>query len=165
MANVDKIYGFKLVRTQGKPVIAKPYPKTAGTAIYPGDAVKQIAAGTVSKFAQGDAILLGIAAEYAEASATTVYVYDDPDYEYRCQITTYAAADAGLNTDISATDTADSDLRTSGNELDAAENAVTATLPFKILGLAPGQEAGANADVIVIMNNCVRGGGTGATGI
>lgn len=167
MANVDKAYGFRLFKTSGKQPIATKYVKTAGAAIYPGDAVKVVAAGTVSKYADGDGVgVLGVAAEYAASASDEVWVYDDPDYIFECQITTFAAADVGLNTDIGA-DSPDADLRYSGNELDAGANDVTATLPFKILGLSPkpGNEVGANADVLVKINQHVLGGGTGATGI
>lgn len=166
MANVDRIYGFRLFKNAGREIRAVKYTKTAGAAIYPGDAVKLIAAGTVSKFAQGDGKVLGVCAEYATSAATEIYVYDDPQALFEAQITTFAAADVGLNTDISGTDTPDTDLRQSGNELDAGENATTVGLPFKLLGLSPkaGNEVGADADVLVKMNNSVLGG-DGSTGI
>lgn len=168
MASVDKVYGFRLYDTAGKQPYCRKYTKTTGAAIYPGDAVKLVAAGTVSKFANGDGKVLGIAAEYATSASTEVWVYDDPGFRYEVQADTAAAADIGLNADISGTDTADTDLRTSGNELLNATFAVTATLPFKILEISDNpdnDEAGANVDLIVGLNNCVLGGGNGSTGI
>ena len=167
MTNVNKIYGFRLYQSGGKEVRARKWVKTTGAAIYPGDAVKLIAAGTVSKFANGDGKVLGVCAEYATSASNEIWVYDEPQAVFEVQGETFAATDVGLNADISATDTPDTSLRLSGNELDVGNGATTVSLPFKILGLSPKQntdEAGANADILVKMNNCVLGS-DGSTGI
>ncbi len=71
--------------------------------------------------------------------------------------TTIAAADYGLNVDVAA-GTPDTSLLQSGMLLDMATAAVTATLPFKILGLAAGvngdpNTAAANATLLVKINS------------
>lgn len=165
MANVDKVYGFRLERSEGKCIVANKYVKQAGAAFYPGDTVKLEATGDVSKYAAGEGKILGVVAEYEDAASTECFVYDDPSAVYRVQATTATAADVGANADISATDTPDTNLRQSGNEIDGGTFAATATLPWKVEGIAAGQEDGADADVLVKMNNCVKGSGDGSTGI
>lgn len=160
MANTSDPRGFILHRTAGKPIVAKEYVKTASEVLYPGDLVKRVAAGTVQVCGAGvGSGIVGVCAAYAAAADANVLVYDDPDAIYVCETdgsSAYAVADNGLNCDVAA-GTPDTDLRRSGMLLDIATKATTATLPFKILGLAPGVNgaengAGVSATVFVKIN-------------
>jgi hypothetical protein len=141
MANIADPMGFVPVKTGGKELTVNYHPKTAGEVIYPGDLVKRVAAGTVQVCGAGvTSGIVGVAAAYSAAASTDdVPVYDDPAGEYigQCDGTTaFAAADIGMNVDVAA-GTPNTGLKRSGMVIDMATKAVTATLPFKILGLAP----------------------------
>lgn len=134
MANANNAFGFEPLKTEGKEVRVREYVKTTGAALYPGDAVKLISAGTVSVAAAADRIL-GICAEYAASDTAVVKVYDDPEAEFYAQVSAdFAAADVGLNADFVAT-AADTALKQSNHAIDSATFAATDVLPFKMLGL------------------------------
>lgn len=120
MANVDRPNGATLVgHTSGSPLnarIRQYTATTAGNAVFPGDFVKMVAAGTVEVAAAGDVLLgvvVGIVPIYSDltlkykpsGTAATLLVCDDPDAEYEIQSDsgTLVAADVGLNADILAT--------------------------------------------------------------
>lgn len=169
MANTDDPRGFIPVQNEGKVVRTRNYAKTASAVVYEGDLVKRVAAGTVETAGAGiTAGIVGVAARTSLAADTTVDVYDDPEGTFLCQtdaVVPYAVADNGLNADIAA-GTPDTSLNRSGQLIDMATADVTATLPFKIIGLPfqgiNGAEngAGVNATILVKLNNSERGAGT-----
>lgn len=99
MANVDAPFGAKLVgHTSGSPLNARirQYTATTATAVFPGDFVKMVDAGTVEVAAAGDALLgvcVGVVPTYTDLSlkykpantAGTLLVCDDPNAEYEIQ--------------------------------------------------------------------------------
>lgn len=167
MANTNDPRGFILVHSDGKAVKSRRYAKTTGAAVYEGDLVKRVAAGTVETAGAGATNVVGVAARYASATDDTLDVFDDPDATFKVQsdgTTAYAVADNGLNVDIAA-GTPDTALNRSGQIVDMATKAVTATLPIKILGLAEGVNggengAGVNALLLVKLNDVERNDGT-----
>lgn len=141
MANVADPFGFQPVKAGGKERTVGYYAKTAGEVLYPGDLVKRVAAGTVQVCGAGiTAGIVGVCAAYSATTDTAdVPVYDDPTGTFigQCDGTTaYAAADNGQNVDVAA-GTPNTSLKRSGMVIDMATKGTTATLPFKILGLAP----------------------------
>lgn len=141
MANYADPMGFVPYTAGGKERTVGFYTKTASEVLYPGDLVKRVAAGTVQVCGAGvTAGIVGVCAAYSAAADTNpVPVYDDPAGLFigQCDGTTaYAAADDGQNVDVAA-GTPSSTLLRSGMVIDMATKGTTATLPFKILGLAP----------------------------
>ena len=169
MANANNPRGFIPYQNEGNTLRSRQYTKGAA-AIYQGDLLVRVADGTVQTSAAGETTnqFVGIAAHYAAASATEVAVYDDPDATYVAQCdgtTAYAVADNGSNVDIAAGTPVG---ERSGQLIDMNTKAATATLPFKVIGLAPKindaeNGAGVNADLLVKLNDCERG--AGAAGI
>lgn len=147
MANTNDPRGFLLYKMAGKDVRMAEYAKTASEVLYPGDLVKRVAAGTVEVCGAGvTSGIVGVCAAYAAAADATALIIDDPDavYQGQCDGTTaYAVADNGQNVDVAA-GTPDTSLRQSGMLIDMATKNTTATLPFKILGLANGINGDAN---------------------
>ena len=154
MANPNNAFGFEVLQTEGKENRVRKYAKTAGTALYPGDAVKLVSAGTVSIAAAGDQIV-GVCSEYRAAADTEVNVYDDPHMEFFAQCSAdFAAADVGQNANIVA-NAADTTLKQSNHTIDSASFGTESAKQFKILGLlAKGENAvGSYAMVRVMPNN------------
>lgn len=168
MANIDKPRGFKLYQSEGKCLKTREYEKTAAAVINEGDLVMRVPAGTIEVYVAGTlpaaGIVVGVAAQSSSATDTDkIPVYDDAEASFVVQSAdAYAVADNGLNVDIAAAPVA-VDGR-SGQEIDMATKATTATLPLKVIELAPriNQEensAGVNADIIVKLNSVERGAG------
>jgi hypothetical protein len=171
MANTNKPRGFIPYTNNGKALRTTTYTKTASAVLYEGDLVKRVAAGTVEVCGAGvTAGIVGVAARYSPASETTVEIYDDPGAIYLAQVdgtTAYAVADNGQNVDVAA-GTPDTTLNRSGMLIDMNTKNTTATLPFKVLGLANGingdeNAAGVNALIKVQLN--ASEGKPGSTGI
>ncbi len=165
MANPNKPYGLLLLDTEGKEYRVRRYPKTA-TALYTGDALMQDATGAV-KVATAGAALIGVAAEYQSASATSIAVVDDPAAVFSIQASAdLAAADIFLNADIVAT-AADTTLNRSKHALDSASLNTTATLQLKVLGKTTDIDNayGSYCKTIVMINNHKLKGGTGTLGV
>lgn len=167
MANVDDPRGFRLFQTEGKQVRTRQYAKTASAVILEGALLKRVAAGTVEAAGAGETPIVGVAAHYSAATDTDpVSVIDDPEATFVAQTAdAYAVADNGLNVDIVLGSAGGPDSKRSGDEINMSTKAATATLPFKIIGLAPeingvSNVAGANADILVKLNNSERGAGT-----
>lgn len=140
---------------------------TAQSTIYPGDLVKKNAAGTVEPAAAGDACL-GVAMNHAAASAE-VLVADHPDQRFTIQAAAAeidAQTDIGLNASI-VVGTPSATYKRSAMELDASTLATTATLALKVVGLdrSVDNALGANARVIVRINNHQNAAGTGSAGV
>jgi hypothetical protein len=171
MANTNDPRGFILRKVPGKAVRINSYPKTASEVLYPGDLVKRVDAGTVQVCGAGvTAGIVGVCVAYSAAADTTVLVCDDPDAEYvgQCDGTTaFAAADIGQNVDVAA-GTANTGLLRSGMLIDMATKGTTATLPFKILGLADGVNGDANTaavNALLRVKLNASEGHAGATGV
>jgi hypothetical protein len=166
VANTNDPRGFKIWLGDGKAAHSRRYAKTAAI-IYEGDLVERTAAGTLQTATAGSSNrIVGVAVRYATAADGYIDVYDDPDATFTAQsdgTSAYAVADNGLNADIAA-GTPDTALDRSGQVVDIATKAVTATLPVKILGLAAGVNggengAGVNALLLVKLNHVERGAG------
>jgi hypothetical protein len=166
MPNVNRPFGFQLFRAEGKENRVKFYRKASGSAIFPGDVVQLLAAGTVGPAAASGAIL-GVACEYKTAADTTdIAVIDDPEAEFIVQVNggTFALADVGQNAVIDISTAGEVSPPRSRQMLNATF-ATTAAHQWKILGLAPvaENEVGASAIVRVKPNEHVFKAGT--TGI
>ena len=162
MANKDIVDGAK---PWGPCLRVRPY--VANSAVYPGDLVKQNAAGTVEQAAASNACI-GVALTYA-AAAAEVLVADHPDQEFVMQVDTAdvdAQTDFGLNYNITVA-AANTTYRRSGMEIDGTSGATTATLPIKMIRLLPAVDnaLGANAKVICKINNHQLGQSTGTAGV
>lgn len=167
MANVDFPMGFKPYQSEGKTYRTRRYTKTAAVAVYEGDLLQRVAAGTVQTAAAGEAdTIVGVAARFSAAAESYVDVYDDPEMTFIAQGDTadaVAATHYGQNVDILAGTPGTS---RSGQELDISTVAETATLPIKILGLAPtingvANDLGVNANVLCKLNHTERAAGAG----
>jgi hypothetical protein len=178
MANANTPFGLKPIRRAGSMpesggLTMYYVPASDATALYIGDAVvkngsadaagvpgavKSAAAGPITGVVEGfvpDGVTDRVGYR-AASTAAYILVRDDPGAEFLIQDTagTIAAADIGLNANMTlAAGSAYS--RRSGNVLDPATKAVTATLALKILGLAPipGNDFGAYAKLRVKINN------------
>lgn len=172
MANTNAPRGFIPIKVGGKECLVNSYTKTAGEVLYPGDLVKRVAAGTVQVCGAGvSAGIVGVCAAYSAAASTDpVFVYDDPDALFigQCDGTTaYAVADNGANVDVAA-GTPDTSLNRSGMLIDMSTKATTATLPFKVMGLAPainGGENGAGVNALLILKLNASEAKPGSTGV
>lgn len=171
MANTDAPMGFKPYQSEGKTYRTRRYAKTAASAVYEGDLLQRVAAGTVETAAASEAdTIVGIAARYSAAAESYVDVYDDPEMIFIAQgdtATAVAATHYGQNVDILAGTPSG---ERSGQELDVSTAAETATLPIKILGLAPDMNGvanalGVNANVLCKLNHTERAAGAGPDAI
>ena len=135
MPNPNAPFGFQPSTTMGKQNQVTVYFKTSAI-IYAGDVVKLNSSGQVLPASAGD-VMIGVAAEYANAAATKVAVYDDPNMFFEAQVSAdYQLTDTGSNANIVAT-TGDTALLRSKNAIDSSTFATTNTLQFKVLGLIP----------------------------
>lgn len=150
MANLDRPCGF---RPYG-PVKASKVME-AGSAIYPGDAVKLASDGQVDSASAGNT-LFGVALTYASAAGADVLVSYDPSQLYTVQSDeTEASAQTvvGLNADIVAT-AGNSTYKASRQELDSSVAAAGGSQQLTIMGYEkrPDNAFGAQVDLIVKIN-------------
>jgi hypothetical protein len=143
MANVDNPYGLRclgLAMGGGHPQIDK-FSKVVGygTAIFPGDAVHQVADGSIesNSATPGTTRFSGVALDYGAASTATDHlVIISPDALFEAQDdgvgATIAAADVGLNANL-ILGAGDATKLQSGHEIDTNTKAATATLDVKLL--------------------------------
>ena len=163
MANLDQPKGLE---PWGECLRSRPY--VAGGTVYPGDTLKQEDTGKLIVATASDACI-GVCLSYG-VSGDEILVADHPDQEFMVQsddATEPAAQTAiGLNYNL-IYGSANTTYRTSGVELDGSTGATTATLPVKALRLAPivGNAFGANAKLIVKINNHQLGSHTGTAGV
>lgn len=145
----------------------------AAGAIGIGDAVAQDAGGQVVVVASSGSVhsgaVLGVALQAADAAGDKIVIADDPDQQFRVQADGAdidAQTDIGLNYAILGTDR-DSSTKESRQELDSSSANTTATLPLKLVAIdkTEGNEFGANADCVVVINNHQLKGGTGTEGV
>lgn len=168
MANVSRKYGlepFGELKHVGEYV--------AEAAIYPGDVVIQNSNGTVKACATGatafSSAAIGVAISYASANAAKVLVADSPEQEFSCQASASdidAQTDFGLNYGVVGNDP-DTTYKLSRMEFGSTTGATDSNLTLKLVRLDPAQNnaLGAQAKVIVKINNHQRSGGTGTTGV
>jgi len=164
MANLDNARGFWPIRHLcGGEIRTNTYIVTTSTAaIYKGDALKVVAAGTVEVAgATSGVIVVGVAAEWVTAAkaataGTTIQVYDDPFIVFGVQCdsgTAAAAIDVFSTADLVVT-TGDTVLGISKHELDTSDLAAGSQASLKVIGLVdePGNAWGEHADVEVLFN-------------
>ena len=165
MANTDRPRGFA---PHG--ALRRITEYTAGASCAVGDAVLMQADGKVDPVATGGSAhtgaVTGIAMDAAASDGDTIRVADDPDQKYVIQADdagVAAQADIGRNYSILGTNPVGTESR---QEVDASTGATTATLPLKVLAVSSeeGNAFGAQADVIVKINNHQLDGGTGTVG-
>jgi hypothetical protein len=185
MPNANTPFGLKPIRRAGSMpesggLTMYFHPSSDATALYIGDAVvkngssdgagvpgaiKSAAAGPITGVVEGF-VPDGVTDRVGYGAASTAFyvlVRDDPNAEFMIQDTagTIAAADVGLNASMTLA-AGNAYSKRSGNVLDAATKATTATLPLKILGLAqiPGNDFGAYAKLRVKINNSTEANAT-----
>lgn len=191
MANGDTAFGLKPVRMKdGSPYngAADMYsiPATNGTAAFVGDPVKlagsadSAGVATVDFCAATDTIT-GVIVGFADAASMTLgygaastaryaLVCHGQDMLFEIQEDSdggaLAAADFGLNADIIVA-AGSTFTKRSGVELDTSTKADTATLGLRIVGLAqrPDNAIGANAKVLVSLNDTTETPGTASVGL
>jgi len=151
MANVDNPRGLRslgLCLGGGSPQVEE-YWKAAtyNKAIFPGDAVNQVADGSLETSATpGASLYVGaVLGGYGPVLTLTPHLVTmSPDARYEAQATTAAAADRGMNANLLLT-AGDAVLQKSKHSINGAAIAVTATHDMKLLKLMPipGNEPGA----------------------
>jgi hypothetical protein len=191
MANKDASFGLRLysagngsalANMQNKYRIASGY----ATAIYPGDLVEALTAGTIGRKAAGETDpVLGVFNGCRYTDPTTgketfsnhypgsiaaddieAFVIDAPYAKFEIQADdTFPVADLFGNFDIvDQSPVGDTNSGTSRLELDVTTGATTATLPLKAMDISQDPEnsdvASANTNVIVIINNHLYSDGT-----
>ena len=189
MANKDAAFGLRPARMmngsafmgqQNRYRIANNY----ATAIFQGDMVETLTAGTIGVKAAGETdAVLGVfnGCRYTDpttgketfsnyypgsiaAADIEAYVIDAPDVVYEIQADdTFPVTDLFGNFDIVA-GTGDTNSGMSRTELDVTTGATTATLPLKAIDISQDPEnsdtGAANTNVMVIINNHLLSGGT-----
>lgn len=161
-------------------------PSSDTTALYKGDPVvlagsadaggiasvtRATAAGAITGAVVGFTDSVSMTAGFRAASTNAyVLVAHSPDILFEIQEDgdggAITAADIGLNADFIVA-AGNSFSKQSGTMLDTSTKATTATLPLRIRGLAqrPDNEMGANAKVLVTLNNTTETPGTASAGI
>jgi hypothetical protein len=189
MANKDAAFGLRPARMmngsafmgqQNRYRIANNY----ATAIFQGDMVETLTAGTIGVKAAGETdAVLGVfnGCRYTDpttgketfsnyypgsiaAADIEAYVIDAPDVVYEIQADdTFPVTDLFGNFDIVA-GTGDTNSGMSRTELDVTTGATTTTLPLKAIDISQDPEnsdtGAANTNVMVIINNHILSGGT-----
>ena len=190
MANKDASFGLRLhsagggsslAHVQNKYRIANNY----STAIYQGDIVEALTAGTIGRKAAGETDpVLGVfnGCRYTDpttgketfsnhypgsvaAADIEAFVIDAPYAKFEIQADdTFPVTDLFGNFDVVDTNSGNDDSGISGTELDVSTGAATATLPLKAVDISTDPEnsdaASANTNVIVIINNHLYSDGT-----
>lgn len=191
MANKDASFGLRLysagsgsalAHMQNKYRVANNY----GTAIFQGDLVEVLTAGTIGRKAAGETDpVLGVFNGCRYTDPTTgketfsnyypgsiaaddieAFVIDAPYAKFEIQADdTFPVADLFGNFDIvDQSPVGDTSSGISRMELDVTTGAVTATLPLKAMDISQDPEnsdvASANTNVIVIINNHLYSDGT-----
>lgn len=192
MANQNVAFGLKPVRKHGSQpfndgVDMFYVPASDATALYIGDPVilagsadskgvasvtRATAAGAITGVVVGfmpDGTT-NMAGFRAASTAAYVLVAHDVDALFEIQEDSVggalAAADVGLNADFIVA-AGNAYTKRSGVMLDSSTKATTATLPLKIVGFAqrPDNEIGANAKILVRLNNVTDDSATVSAGI
>ena len=177
MPNVDAPHGFLPVRTKSGNgcITTQRFAVTAANgAMGIGDLIVIDATGLVTARAGAAAAagtVLGVAAEpKAASSGGTMLVWADDDIVFEGQTdngTGTATAQTVVGNNIEIVNTAPV-AGISQQELDETSAAVTATLPFKVIGRYPvvGNDFGEFNRLEVVLNkSLMKSGGDGGTGI
>lgn len=168
MANADRPNGFAPF---GPQLRLRPY--RAAEALRRGDAVNRVGGSTETdgkssvEMADASEALIGVAAHAVSAAGDTVLVWDHPDQEFVVQADGADISDGvdmGLNYNLLATVGSNG---ISAHELDSDSGNTSATLPLKLLRLAPAVDnaLGAQAKCVVKINNHQLGSHTGTAGV
>ncbi len=190
MANKDASFGLRLHSAGGGSALAHMQNKyriasSYATAIFQGDLVEVLTAGTIGRKAAGETdpvLSVFNGCRYTDpttgketfsnhypgsiaASDIEAFVIDAPHAKFEIQADdTFPVADLFGNFDIVDTNSGNSDSGISGTELDVTTGATTAGLPLKAMDISTDPEnsdvASANTNVIVIINNHLYSGGT-----
>lgn len=189
MANKDAAFGLRPARMmngsafmgqQNRYRIAN----NASSAIFQGDLVETLTAGTIGVKAAGETdAVLGVfnGCRYTDptsgketfsnhypgsiaADDIEAFVIDAPDVVYEIQADdTFPVTDLFGNFDI-VVGTGDTNSGMSRTELDVTTGAVTTTLPLKAIDISQDPEnsdtSSANTNVMVVINNHLLSGGT-----
>jgi hypothetical protein len=152
MASLDRPKGFEPYGTVRHIGIYK-----SGAEIFRGDMVALQSDGLVDPVGTGEIRCLGVAAEYVAAADTDLRVYDHVDQEFVVQ-----CDDSGIDAQTDIGNTANI-LTTAGNaqfqhsrmELDGSDLGTTTDAQLRVMRieLNPNNEFGANAEVVVRVNN------------
>lgn len=161
MANADRPKGFMPYGKIKQIVIME-----SGSACYPGDFVSLASDGQVDPSAAA-ADILGLCLDYASGSGQKVKVSVDPSQTYVGQASATqidAQTDIGQSCDILGT-AGDSTYKLSRQEIDSSS--IGASQQLMLLGLVqrPGNDFGANAEVVVKINQNQLFGETDFAGI
>lgn len=191
MSNKDASFGLRLYRSGGGSDLANmqnKYRIASGyaTAIFQGDLVAVVTAGTIERVAAGGSgLILGVfnGCRYTDptsgketfsnsypgsiaASDIEAFVIDAPHAMFEIQADdTFPVADLFGNFDIvDQSPVGDTASGISRMELDVTTGATTATLPLKAMDISQDPEnsdvASANTNVVVMINNHLYSAGT-----
>lgn len=191
MSNKDASFGLRLYRSGGGSDLANMQNKyrvasSYATAIYQGDLVAVVTAGTIERVAAGGSgLILGVfnGCRYTDptsgketfsnyypggiaASDIEAFVIDAPHAMFEIQADdTFPVADLFGNFDIvDQSPVGDTGSGISRMELDVTTGATTATLPLKAMDISQDPEnsdvASANTNVVVMINNHLYSAGT-----
>jgi hypothetical protein len=173
MANVNNPFGLRslgVTLSGGAPQIEL-YDKVVGygTAVFPGDAVNQVADGSIEKSATpGSTLFSGVALDYGAALKATdhlVIVSPDAIFVTQCDddATGLVAADRGLNCNLILGAGSATTLK-SAHQLDTSTKQTTSTLDMKLRRLfgVPDNAYGEWSRWEVVFNNHRNAMGTTA---
>ena len=160
MPNTDNPNGF---RPWGAVLSIKKFEKDSSAArVFRWDVIEIEADGGVIAAAAGQTALVGTAAAGSAAStADDLMVYDDPDQKFEAQDDADGATSAQTNAGNMADHLATTGSTTTGisaHEIDIS-SAGTSAAGFLLLDLVnrPGNAWGVNADIVVNINEHLRG--------
>lgn len=189
MANKDAAFGLRPARMMNGSAFMNQQNRyrianNASGAIFQGDLVEVLTAGTIGKKAAGETdAALGVFNGCRYTDPTTkketfsnyypgsiaaddieAFVIDAPDVVYEIQADdTFPVTDLFGNFDI-VVGTGDTNSGMSRTELDVTTGAVTTTLPLKAIDISQDPEnsdtSSANTNVMVVINNHLLSGGT-----
>lgn len=175
MANLDKKGGLQPINSPGGSVKLRRYAITASyaTAIFNGDPVVRVGAGTISRAtASATNPILGSAQGFfdgdgqpqgyyvaSSSDSWTILVANDVDQEFTMQEdsdgSNLALVDRGQNVAIAFTASGDQTTNLSGCELDSGSIATTADEQIRVIDLyeTPDNALGTHAVWVVKINN------------
>jgi hypothetical protein len=159
MANLDNPHGLRCIGTMhGGPPETDQFSKVVGygTAIFRGDAVNQVADGSIEASATpGTTLYSGVALNYGAASTATDHgVIVDPFAIFEAQADgALAAADMGLNANLVLT-AGSATTKISKHQINSATENTTATLDVKLRKKlnVPDNEWGAYVRIEIVFN-------------
>ena len=188
MANKDAAFGLKPSRMMGGGAYTGGQSRyrianNQSGAIFPGDLVKQLTGGTVSRAAASSTVpVVGVfnGCQFTDPTSKEVtfsnhypgsvaaadiiaFIIDDPDVVFEVQADdTFPVADLFGNFDIvDQSTTGDTSSGRSNVELDVTTGATTTTLPLKAIDISQDPDnsdvGNANTNVMVVIQNHIMG--------